>query len=264
MIAMKHETLANLICERLGIGDFHFVEIESKKRVVPEQVKDIKKFLIKRRKARFEKRNVFFDQFLDTPRLDLLKKGASLRLRYKKSGTRVYMQYKGPGFLDQGLLYRSEFSTQRLRHLLREESHHDVVHFTRTSVRRILARHAPAPMRHAMARHLGSDVLSRVTTGPIICLYEKNKFMVDLGSAFLEPSLDHVFAFHINARGLHPLSAFCEYENEIKSKKKSLTAKLDHLGELMEFEEKVAREFDLPLEKLDKYHRCTSIFLPRR
>ena len=33
------------ICRRLRIDDFRYVEIESKKRVLPEEVKDLKKWL---------------------------------------------------------------------------------------------------------------------------------------------------------------------------------------------------------------------------
>jgi hypothetical protein len=38
---------------------------------------------------------------------------------------------------------------------------------------------------------------------------------------------------------------------------------MDHLPELLRFEEKLDRRFDLRPEPLDKYHRCTSIFLPK-
>ena len=66
--------------------------------------------------------------------------GASLRLRYRRNGANVYLQYKGPGFLRRGLLFRSEFSTERLRDVTMEESHHDIVHFTDTTVQDILDR----------------------------------------------------------------------------------------------------------------------------
>jgi hypothetical protein len=68
-----------------------------------------------------------------------------------------------------------------------------------------------------MHRHLGTAAVRRLTRAPIIALYQKEKFKVDLGSAFLEPSLDRVYAFHIEKNGLHPLSTFCEFENEIKA-----------------------------------------------
>src|ERR1044071_3002555 len=257
------EILRDLICHRLKIKDFRFVEIESKKRVAPHQAKALRKYLIKSKKVDHVKTSFFFDQFLDTPQLDLLKIGASLRIRYKRNGSLVYLQYKGPGFIDQGLLYRSEFSSKKLRHVFLEESHHDIIRFTKTSIQRILATQLEAPMKKAMREHLGSAVLSRISVAPIIGVYQKDKFAVDLGRAFLEPSLDRVFAFHITQLGLHPLSTFCEYENEIKAPHKSLNAKLEHLPDLIEFDRKLSKDFTLKPERLDKYHRCASIFLPR-
>jgi hypothetical protein len=251
--------LKDRICERLRIDNFHYVEIESKKRVLPSQAKDLKKFLEK--KADDQKSSFFLDQFLDTPARDLFKKGASLRLRYKRNGSQVYLQYKGPGFREDGLLYRSEFSSLRLRHLILEESHHDMIHFNRMPIRKIIAG-LPREMKGAMRLHLGQDVINRITVGPILCTYQKEKFTIKKGSAFLEPSLDRIFAFQINGGGLHPLSTFWEYENEIKAKGESLDAKLVHLPDLLEFDRKVQKRFDLKAEPLDKYHRCTSIFLP--
>jgi hypothetical protein len=248
------------ICDRLGIDDFHYVEIESKKRVIPGQAKDLQKFL--RKKADFDKSSFFLDQFLDTPKMELFSKGCSLRLRYKRNGSHVYLQYKGPGFREDGLLYRSEFSSARLKHVLLEESHHDMIHFTRTPVRSILSRHVEPAMRRAMRLHLGASVVDRISVGPIICVYQKQKFKVKLGSAFLEPSLDRIFAFHINKVGLHPLSTFWEYENEIKAPANSLDAKITHLPDLIDFDRKLSKRFDLKPEPLDKYHRCTSIFRP--
>jgi hypothetical protein len=250
--------------DRLGIDDLRYVEIESKKRVLPEQVKDLKKYLLKRKKVRHQKAAFFFDQFLDTPGMDIFKRGASLRLRYKGNGSKIYLQYKGPGFIEDGLLYRSEFSSRKLRHVFLEESHHDVIHFSKTSVKQILSRHVEPAMARAMRRHLGAKIIPHITTGPIISMYQKDKFLVDLDSAFLEPSLDRVFAFHIDRSGIHPLSTFCEYENEIKARNESFDAKIGHLSALTDFDEAVAEKFSLPAEKLDKYHRCTSIFLPHR
>ncbi len=249
------------ICRRLGTADPRYIEIESKHRVMPEEAKDLRKHLLDLKKVEHEKRVTFFDQFLDTPDLKLLKLGASLRLRYKGDGSNVYLQYKGPGFHSGGLLYRSEFSSEKLRHVVREESHHDIVHFNDTTVRSILDRHVDPEMAHAMERHLGNGVITRLTTGPILCIYEKDKFVVDLGSAFLEPSLDHLFAFHINHRGLHSLSTFWEFENEIKTKREGLEQKLEHIDELRRFDKAVGKRFDLRVEKLDKYHRCASCFL---
>lgn len=252
------------ICERLGIEDFHYVEIESKMRVQSEDAKDLTEWLADRKKVKHLGMRSFFDQFLDTPDLAVLKAGASLRLRYKGDGTNVYLQYKGPGFLRDGLLYRSEFSSPKLEHVILEESHHDVAHFTEGSIQDILSDHVDPAMYHAMVRHLSARVVNRISRGPILCLYQKDKFEVDLGTAFLEPSVDRLFAFHINHSGFHPMSTFCEYENEIKSESKHLGDKLDHLDELLEFNEKVADEFDLKPERLDKYHRCASTFIKHR
>lgn len=250
------------ICQRLRIDDFHFVEIESKKRVLPNQAKALKKYLHKKKKIKHEKTAFFFDQFLDTPQMHLFKAGASLRLRYKRNGTKVYLQYKGPGYLEDGLLYRSEFSSRPLKHVLLEESHHDIIRFNNTSVRQILSRNVIPEMARAMRQHLGDDVIGKITSGPIICSYQKEKFSVDMGAAFLEPSLDRVFAFHINKYGLHPLSMFWEFENEIKATGRSLNAKILNLPMLLKFDKKISDKFDLHPELLDKYHRCTSIFLP--
>ena len=251
------------ICRRLGIDDWRYVEIESKRRVLPKDIKDIRRFLLKHRKIHHTKASFFFDQFLDTPDLALFRKGVSLRLRYKKSGSSVYLQYKGPGFRKNGLLFRSEFSTERLKHLLLEESHHDIIHFADTSVREILEHHADPAMARAMHRHLGARTLSRISTGHILCSYQKEKFIVELGSAFLEPSLDRVFAFHIGSRGPHPFSSFWEYENEIKTPDGSLEAKLERIPDLLRFDSALSREFALRSEPLDKYHRCASFFRPR-
>src|SRR5262245_20622274 len=94
------------ICERLGIDDFFHVEIESKKRVLPRQAQSLIDYLSRRKKVRHVKSTSFFDQFVDTPQMDLFKRGASLRLRYKRNGSKVYLQYKGPGFMKEDLLYR--------------------------------------------------------------------------------------------------------------------------------------------------------------
>ena len=250
------------LLDRLCIDDPHFVEIESKRRVLPEKAKDLRDFLGRHKRVRHLKAVTFFDQFLDTPGMALFRRGASLRVRYKGNGSRVYLQYKGPGFRRRGLLYRSEFSTARLRHLVLEESHHDIVHFNEQTVQKLLCEHLPSEMARAMRRHLGERVLRRISQGPIICLYQKNKYSVDLGRAKLEPSLDQVFTFHVNKAGLHPLSSFCEYENEVKAKDENLETKLDCLPELIKFDAMLARRFKLPYERFDKYHRCGSFFMP--
>lgn len=257
----RRDAFTNLLFRKLAIDDLHFIEIECKKRVAPEEAADLRDWLLDRKGVKHQKSAFFFDQFLDTPSFDLLKKGASLRLRYKKNGTAVYLQYKGPGFTKDGLLYRSEFASERLDKLVREESHHDIVKFTDFSVDAILVNHAAPAMGAAMRRHLGAGVVRRITSAPIIALYQKEKFEVDLGSAFLEPSLDRVSAFHIAKSGLHALSTFCEFENEIKSDGGSLEDKLEHLDEMLRFNRAVEKKFDLRREPLDKYHRCASFFL---
>lgn len=259
----RFEDFARNLFKRLAIDDLRFVEIECKKRVEPEEAAQLKDWLFDRKGVKHQKTALFYDQFLDTPDFAVLKAGASLRLRYKKNGTAVYLQYKGPGFTREGLLYRSEFSSGRLDKLVREESHHDIVQFTNITVADILARQAGPEMRQAMTRHLGAATVKRITCGPILAIYQKDKFELDLGSAFLEPSLDRVSAFHIAKNGLHALSTFCEFENEIKAGDGSLRAKLDHLDEMLEFNEEVDDEFELRREPLDKYHRCASFFVKR-
>ena len=117
-------------------------------------------------------------------------------------------------------------------------------------------------MRAALERHLGVGTVKRLTSSPIVCSYQKDKFVVDLGSAFLEPSLDRIFAFHITGRGLYAASTFWEYENEIKAESEGLEAKLEHIEQLQDFDKKLGKKFSLARERLDKYHRCASVFLP--
>ena len=262
---MRHhaETETDSICRRLGIDDWRYVEIESKHRVLPNDVRAIRKYLLNHKKVSDTKSAFFFDQFLDTPDLALFRAGVSLRLRYKKGGSSVYLQYKGPGFRKDGLLFRSEFSTERLKHLLMEESHHDIIEFAHSSVREILEEHADPAMARAMRQQLGPRTIARISTGHILSMYQKEKFIVECGSVFLEPSLDRVFAFHIG-KGPHPLSTFWEYENEIKTPSGSLEDKLEHLPELLNFDRALRREFSLKTEPLDKYHRCASFFIGHR
>lgn len=261
---VNFETLRDELYSALKIDDSRCVEIESKKRVLPRQVKRLKKFIAKFKRTRHIKTTYFFDQFLDTPKMDLFQRGASLRLRFKKGGAKVYLQYKGPGFLKDTLLFRSEFSTRDLKGMALEESHHDIIRFTRTSIRQILRKYAHKRMVRAMKRHLGRSILSRISSARIISLYQKDKYSVDLGKAFLEPSVDKVSAFHINRSGPYPLSTFYEYENEIKAEGHSLAAKLRHLPALLKFDRKVVKRFRLKPEILDKYHRCASIFFSHR
>lgn len=251
------------ILRKLRISDFRFVEIESKRRVMPEEMSDLREFILSRRKVKHEKATFFFDQFLDTPDMRLFKVGASLRLRYKRDGTAVYLQYKGPGFRRGGVLYRSEFRTERLTAVLQEESHHDIIRFNKTSVAAILRRQSDAPIAQAMRRHLGDAVVRRVTAAPIISMYQKDKFKLEMGRVFLEPSLDRVFAFHVGRGGVHPLSSFCEYENEVKSDRGWEEEKLENIKALLAFDARLAASFDMPPEPLDKYHRCASFFVRR-
>lgn len=262
-MARNFAAFERLLFRKLDITDLRFVEIECKKRVQPEEASELKDWLTRRKGVKHKKSVFFFDQFLDTPGNALLKAGASLRLRYKRNGSAVYLQYKGPGFTKDGLLYRSEFASAKLTGVFLEESRHDIVHFTDMTVDQILRGQTSIEMAEAMRRHLGPATVRKLTSGPIIALYQKEKFEVDLGSAFLEPSLDRIYAFHIAKKGLHPLSTFCEFENEIKAGDGSLEAKLDHMDELLDFNRMVDRKFDLQREPLDKYHRCASFFLKR-
>ena len=255
------KTTETSLCWELGIGDARYIEIESKWRIEPDSVKRLRGYVEKLKGVRHEKRAIFFDQYLDTPELDLLRLGASLRLRYRKNGTQVYLQYKGPGFRRQGLLYRSEFSSRRLDRLVREESHHDVVRFTETSVREILHGHSDPAMAEAMRRHLGNALIDRIDTGHLICQYQKDKYWVDLDGGALEPSIDRISVFHISRRGPHTLSNFWEYENEAKTEDGALEGKLALLPDLKRFDAALARRFDLKPERLDKYRRCASCFL---
>lgn len=249
------------LCWQLGIGDPRYIEIESKWRLDPDRAKPLHAKLEDMKGVRHEKKAAFFDQYLDTPELDLLRLGASLRLRYRKNGSQVYLQYKGPGFNRNGLLYRSEFATERLDDLVREESHHDVVRFTETSVREILHKHADPAMAEAMRRHLGNALIDSIDSGPLICLYQKDKFSVELEGGNLEPSIDFISVFHIGKRGPHALSTFSEYENEAKTEDGSLEGKLAMLPRLKAFDGALAKRFDLKPERLDKYRRSASCFL---
>lgn len=260
-MSKEFDAFAKLLFRRLDIDDLRNVEIECKMRVDPDEATDVREWLLDYKDIKHRKSVSFFDQYLDTPSYEVLKAGASLRLRYKKNGTAVYLQYKGPGFYKDGLLYRSEFASDELETLVREESHHDIVRFSDDTLANILRRHVSSEMGQAMRRHLGAGVVRRINTGPILALYQKEKFELDLGSAFLEPSLDRISAFHIAKRGLHALSTFCEFENEIKAGDGSLEAKLEHMDELLEFNEEIEDEFDLRPERLDKYRRCASFFV---
>ena len=213
------EILRDELYRALRIDDLRYVEIESKKRICRARSAAEKIYLRKQDTPATSRPPVFATSSW-TPRAWTFSasepaSGSAL----KKGGSRVYLQYKGPGFLQNELLFRSEFSTKALPHLTLEESRHDEIRFTKTSVRQILKRFANKGMARAMRRHLGERVISRISSSPIVSLYQKDKFSVNLGKAFLEPSIDRVSAFHITPRGPYPLSTFYEYENEIKAEK---------------------------------------------
>ena len=216
------------------------MEIESKMRVLPAQAKGLKKYLFAKKKVEHVKSAFSLDQFLDTPQMDLLRLGVSLRLRYRRNGSEVYLQYKGPGFKENGLLYRSELTSSKLRGILLEESHNDIIHFSKTPIRRILNRDVKGQMAYTMHRHLSSGIINRISIGPIVCAYQKEKFKMKIGKAYLEPSLDRVFAFHINAGALHSLSTFWEFENEVKVEGNRHEKKLEHVPELLDFNKKIS------------------------
>ena len=138
------------------------------------------------------------------------------------------------------------------------------MHFSGVTVQRIIQDHAAPAMGRALRRHLGDGILRRITASPLVCAYQKEKFEVGGERAFLEPSLDRLFAFHLGGKAPHPLSTFCEFEVEVKSADSGLERKLKHLPQLEEFTHLMSQRFHMPPEPLDKYHRCTSFFLKRR
>jgi adenylate cyclase class IV len=203
---------------------------------------------------------VFFDQFLDTPSYHLLRRGASLRLRYKEDCSDIYLQYKGPGFVKGNILFRSEFS-YRNHHLIVKESKSEVIRFTTTKIQQIIYSRKNKEMVEAMMTHLGESVVNRITSCPIITQYRKEKFLVHADHGFLEPSLDRCFTFFIREIGIHPIGVFCELETEIKAENESLKDKMEDFDFLKKFDEKIADKFNLRPERIDKYARCTKFFL---
>lgn len=255
------DSMISYICHKLRVEDQSKIEIESKKKLTSESVEDLKKYLSKKKGVKHIRTSVFIDQFLDTPSFDVFHAGASLRLRYKGDGTIVYLQYKGYGFSYKNILFRSEFSSGKIKGLVKEESHHDIVHFTETDFMSIIEKHVSKDMRETMTRHLGLSIIKRIKTSPVICFYRREKYLVQMGKVAMEPSLDHLNAFHINNGSFHSLSNFWEYENEIKSKNKDLKSKLSKLDALLEFDENLAKKVDLYPEVMDKYHRILSCFI---
>lgn len=246
------------ICRRLGIRDPACVEIESKWRVGHDVAEDLGGHLAELPHARAQGRKVFCDQFLDTPDRRLLRAGASLRMRCKGGGSRVYLQYKGPGFRRDGILYRSELSSERVEGVVLEESRHDAVRFSAPRAGPLLRRWVTPAMADAMRLHLGYGILGRITEAPVLCVYHKIKFAVDVGASFLEPSLDRLLAFRVSRSGLHAVSAFWEYENEVKDPRNDIRAKIEKIPVLLRFDARIAARFGLRPCRLDKYHRCAT------
>ena len=154
--------------------------------------------------------------------------------------------------------------SQELKDIVLEESHHDVIQFNLSSLRQILLRQVPAQMAVAMEQHLGKDMVRKISVAHLICIYQKDKFDVDLGDGFLELSLDKIFGFYTQKNKIHPLSTFCEYENEIKIKTDSLKNKLKQVHQITEFNKKIVKKFGLMFEPQDKYHRSLSSFFSRK
>lgn len=256
--------LVSYICHKLRVTDPSKIEIEAKKKLSPGAAVKLKEHFGHKKGVSHIKTAAFMDQFVDTPDFDIFHSGASLRIRYKGDGSNVYVQYKGHGFSHKGILFRSEFSSGRVKGLVKEESHHDVIHFAGTGLKEVLDRYVPKEMRAVINSHLGPSVIKRVRVAPVICFYRKDKYLVEMGKVALEPSLDHISAFHINNGSFHSLSNFWEYENEIKSEENDLAAKVSRLDTMVDFDAELSRKFDLHPEAMDKYHRVLSCFMKDR
>ena len=239
------------------------IEIEAKKKLSPETAQTLKKYFFKKKGVKHIKSAVFMDQFIDTPDFDIFHSGASFRIRYKGEGSNIYLQYKGRGFSHKGILFRSEFSSGKIKNLVKEESLHDVIHFTRSKFRDIMDKFIPRDMKKVILDHFGPSVIKRINTAPVISIYHKEKYLVQLGKCALEPSLDHICAFHINRNSFHSASNFWEYENEVKSGNNDLEAKLSHVDDLLEFDGELAKKFQLYSETMDKYHRILTCFIKK-
>lgn len=258
-----NDFIVSYICRKLRVSDASKIEIEAKKKLSPATARKLKRYFSRKKGVKYIKSAVFMDQFIDTPDFDIFHAGASLRLRYKGDGGNVYLQYKGHGFSHKGLLFRSEFSSGKIRNLVKEESLHDIIHFTESKFRDILERAIPRDMKNTLSAHFSASVIRRIRVSPVISLYRKEKYMVRLGKCFLEPSLDHISAFHINRDSFHSASDFWEYENELKSSDNDLETKLSRIDDLLKFEEELAGKFPLYPETMDKYHRILSCFMKK-
>ena len=257
---MSIQSQIKKICSSLRIKDDRFIEIERKRKLRLEDFKELRDFLTKNSSSH-EKTASFFDQYLDTKDTAIAKKGASLRIRYKQDGGKVYVQYKGPGFLHKGILFRSEFNSGKLPGVVLKASHKRFVRFNEQNLRAIMFNHLPEEMSEAMKTHLGPKILSKISVGNLICFYKKEKFIVNRSSIILEPSLDKICSFYVRGECIYPMATFCEYENEIKAESNSLEDKLKNLHHLVKFDERVISNFALPAESKDKYHRCLSFFI---
>lgn len=256
-----NDFLVSFICHKLRVSDPAKIEIEAKKKLSPGTAQALKKYFSKKKGIKHIKSAVFMDQFIDTPELDIFHSGASLRIRYKGDGNNVYIQYKGHGFSHKGLLFRSEFSSGKIKSLVKEESHHDIIHFPESKFRDIMTKFIPKDMRDVIAKHFSSSVIGRIRIAPVISLYRKEKYLVQLGKCALEPSLDHISAFHINRDSFHSVSNFWEYENEVKSRDNDLASKMSKVDDLLQFDSELAKKFRLQPEAMDKYHRILSCFV---
>ncbi len=253
--------LVSYVCHRLRVENPSKIEIEAKKKLSPKSAQRLKEYFSRKAGVKHIKTSFFIDQFLDTPDFDIFRTGASLRLRYKNNGTDVYLQYKGNGFSHRGILFRSEFSSGKIKGLVKEESLHDIVTFTEAVFKEILEKSVPEEMKSTMVKHLGHSVIKQIKIAPVICFYRKEKYIVKIGNVSLEPSIDQLSAFHINEGSFHSLSTFWEYENEIKSEGKNLEAKISRLDGLLKFDEEVGEKIKFYQENMDKYHRIMSCFI---
>ncbi|MEI7482615.1 MAG: CYTH domain-containing protein, partial [Elusimicrobiota bacterium] len=184
--------LISYVCHKLRVHNSSRIEIEAKKKISPETANGIKAYFARKKGIKHIKSAVFMDQFIDTPGFDIFHSGASMRIRYKGDGSNVYVQYKGHGFSHKGLLFRSEFSSGKVKNLVKEESLHDIIHFTEAKFRDVMERSLPKDMKTALLEHFPSSIIKRISVAPVICLYHKEKYLVQMGKGALEPSLDHI------------------------------------------------------------------------
>lgn len=249
------------LCRLLSVPDHRLVEIESKWRLSASCAKSLRKFLKELDGVEHVKRSTFIDQYLDTPGHDLLRADASLRLRYRKSGGQVYLQYKGPGVRRDAVHYRSEYRSDPLDHLVCDRSDSEFVTFERPSISSILATNADSEMSAAMKRDLGPAVVAAIDRATLLCQYQKDVFRVELADASLAPSIDRLCVFRLDHPGPLAMSTLWEYENQAAAT--DLSAKLAAVPAMREFDAHLAEEFDLTVEPLDKYRRCAGGILAR-